>query len=193
MEGTEVLKAFGDISIAFIGFSSVVAALRKSKETVWSYQEKMGLVLLGILTFGAVLLAFLPFPLYYMELEDWQIYSISAWVYVIYSVVSLAFYAHQNRKQGRTSRMPRLFNTLFAFSIVVVLLMLWLALGRISTGQLGVYLSGLFWYLILSAVQFMVFFMFLGQEALEVPHSIPLAEMSNHPAKKIGRDPDNVK
>ena len=184
MEGSETLRAFADISIAFIGFSSVVAALRKSKEISWSYQEKMGLVLLGILTFGAVLLSFLPFPLYYMELEDWQTYSISAWVYVIYSVVSLAFYAYQNRKQVKTSRLPRLFNTLFAISMAIVLMMLWLALGRISNGQLGVYLAGLFWYLILSAVQFMVFFMFLGQGDLEVIHSTLLAGTKTQPARK---------
>ncbi len=167
MEGTEILKGVADIAIAFIGFSSIVTALRKGKEQPWSFQERIGLILLALLTFGTVLLAFLPFPLYYLELADWQIYSISAWVFTLYSLAIFLFLIYQNMRHGRTTRVPRVFNLLFGLSLVVLVVMLMLALGRFSQGMLGVYLLGLFWLLGVASVQFLIFIFFVGGATLE--------------------------
>jgi hypothetical protein len=78
MIGEDVLFTVIDLAIALIGFSSIVTALRRSKEKPWSSQEINGLVFLALMAIGAIVFSLLPFSLFYMELGEYQIYSISA-------------------------------------------------------------------------------------------------------------------
>jgi hypothetical protein len=162
MEGRDILLTIVDLALALIGFSSIVTALRRSREKAWNPQEINGLVFLAMMAIGAILFALLPFALFYMELREGQIYSISAMLYAVFSVSVTLGLALRGRRSGFPSRRPRLFNAFAVLSIGVIVMMVLVAAGTISEGVLGYYLFGVIWLLVLAFVQFLVFLSFVG-------------------------------
>jgi hypothetical protein len=162
MEGEGILLTIVDLALALIGFSSVVAALRRSRDKAWSSQEINGLVFLAIMASGAILFALLPFALFYMELTLTRIFSIAAAAYCVYSVSVMVGMAWRARRSGFPSRRPWVFNSSAALSVVVTFMMALIAVGQISTGVFGWYLVGVMWLLVLAFVQFVVFLSFVG-------------------------------
>ncbi|NIS83080.1 MAG: hypothetical protein GTO14_23415 [Anaerolineales bacterium] len=162
MEGEEVLLGIVDLSIALIGFSSIVTALRRSKERAWSPQEINGLVFLATMSIGAILFSLLPFPLFHIGLTGHQIYSISSWAYLVYGIGTFAALFIRARTKGFPSRRPRVFNTFAFLSIIILVMMFMVASGNIASGLLGYYLLGVIWLLVLAFVQFLVFLSYVG-------------------------------
>lgn len=160
--GKDVFLAVIDLSLALIGFSSIVTALRRSKEKSWSQQEINGLVFLAGMAIGAILFALLPFALFYMGIGEHVIYRIAALVYVLFGLlVALALFI-RGRRSGYPSRRPRVFNTFTFLSLLPLVVMALLAAGRFTQGLMGVYLLGVFWLLILAFIQFLMFLSFVG-------------------------------
>lgn len=162
MEGKDILFRIVDLALAFIGFSSLVTALRRSKEEAWHPQEINGLVFLAMMGIGAILFALLPFSLFYMELRESLVYSISSALYVVFSVCVILGLTLRGRKSGFPSRRPKLFKAFAVLSIVVISMMGLVAAGVISKGVLGFYLFGVMWLLVMAFVQFVVFLSFVG-------------------------------
>jgi hypothetical protein len=162
MAGEDTLLAIVDLAIALIGFSSIVTALRRSKEKSWSSQEINGLVFLALMAIGAIVFSLIPFALFYMDLSDDQIYSISAGVYCVFSVSVIMGLFIRGRRTGFPSRRPRIFNFFGLLSLVVIIMMGFIASGRITNGIFGYYLVGVIWLLVLAFVQFMVFLSYVG-------------------------------
>jgi hypothetical protein len=162
MIGEDVLFTVIDLAIALIGFSSIVTALRRSKEKPWSSQEINGLVFLALMAIGAIVFSLLPFSLFYMELGEYQIYSISAAIYCVFGIsVSLGLYI-RGKQSGFPSRRPRVFNFFAVLSVGVTVMMGYIATGNISDGVFGFYLFGVIWLLISAFIQFIVFLSFVG-------------------------------
>lgn len=162
MPGEEILLAIVDLSLALIGFSSIVTALRRSKEKSWSKQEINGLVFLAGMAIGAILFSLLPFVLFYMDLVEQQIYTLSAVVYLIFSILVVSALWLRGRRSGYPSRRPKIFNSFAIFSLAPMIMMGLLAFGRITHGVFGVYLLGVIWLLILAFIQFLTFLSFVG-------------------------------
>jgi hypothetical protein len=160
--GQDIFLAVIDLSLALIGFSSIVTALRRSKDKSWSQQEINGLVFLAGMAIGAIIFALLPFALYYMDLGQDKIYQTASLVYVIFAMlVALALFI-RSRSSGYPSRRPKVFNTFTLLSLIPIVMLTLLAAGRITQGVMGVYLLGLFWLLILAFIQFLMFLSFVG-------------------------------
>jgi hypothetical protein len=162
MAGEDTLFTIVDLAIALIGFSSIVTALRRSKEKSWSIQEINGLVFLAVMAIGAIIFSLLPLLLFYMELDDVQIYSIASAVYCVFSMVVILGLFIRGRKSGFPSRRPRVFNIFGFLSFGIIILMGFLAAGAITNGVFGYYLVGVIWLLVLAFVQFVVFLSFVG-------------------------------
>jgi hypothetical protein len=138
LPGKDVLLAIVDLALALIGFSSIVTALRRSKEKSWSKQEINGLVFLAGMAIGAILFALLPFALYHMQLNELQVYRIASAVYIFFALlVAVALFIRGNRS-GFPSRRPKVFNTSVVLTLALIVMMGFLAFGRISEGVLGV-------------------------------------------------------
>lgn len=169
MNGDDLLYTIIELAIALIGFSSIVTAMRRSKEKSWSIREINGLVFLAIMAIGAILFSLLPLSLFYMELDENQIYSISATVYSVFGAGVFAGLLIRGKKKGYPSRRPGLFNTLAVLSIGVMVLMIFIATGVIYDGAFGFYVLGVIWFLLMAFAQFIVFLSFVGytQEDLE--------------------------
>jgi hypothetical protein len=180
MNGEDTLFSIVDLAIALIGFSSIVTALRRSKEKSWSSQEINGLVFLALMAIGAIVFSLLPLSFYYMGLMEYQIYSISAVIYCVFSIsVILGLYI-RGKQTGFPSRRPRVFNLFAILSIGVIVMMGLVAMGKISNGVFGYYLFGVIWLLILAFVQFMVFLSLVGF-IQDVVHSEPSLDSSAKP------------
>lgn len=162
MVGEGILLTIVDLALALIGFSSVVAALRRSREKDWSSQEINGLVFLAIMAIGAILFALFPFALFYMELTPDRIFSIAAAGYCVFSLSVMLGLAWRGRTSGFPSRRPWVFTTSAVLSIGVLFVMVLVAAGRITTGVFGWYLLGVMWLLVMSFVQFVMFLSFVG-------------------------------
>ena len=162
MVGQDILLAIVDLSLALIGFSSIVTALRRSKEKAWSHQEINGLMFLAASAIGAILFSLLPFPLYYMALKDNQIYSIAAAIYCAFCLMVMLGLFIRGRRKGFPSRRPKVFKSFAVLSSGVILMMALVAAGTIREGVFGFYLLGVIWMLVLAFVQFMVFLSFVG-------------------------------
>jgi hypothetical protein len=173
MIGEDALFTIIDLAIALIGFSSVITALRRSKEKSWSSQEINGLVFLALMAIGAIVFSLLPLSLFYMELVDYQIYSISAAIYCVFSISVIIGLFIRGKQSGFPSRRPRVFNLFAVLSIGVIVMMGFVATGNITKGVFGFYLFGVIWLLISAFVQFMVFLSFVGfiQEDLKAEPS----------------------
>lgn len=162
MVGEDTLFTIIDLAIALIGFSSIVTALRRSKEKSWSIQEINGLVFLAIMAIGAILFSMLPLVFFYMGLNDLQIYSLASAVYCFFSLCVLIGLIIRGRKSGFPSRRPRIFNVFGLLSLAVITLMGFGAARSFANGVFGFYLIGVIWLLILAFVQFVVFLSFVG-------------------------------
>jgi len=162
MEGEDTLFTIIDLAVALIGFSSVVTALRRSREKSWSSQEINGLVFLAIMAIGAILFSLLPLALFYMQLNEQQIYSISAFLYCLFSVGVVLGLFLRGKKHGFPSRRPQVFNLFGLLSFGVIAFMAFLASGSLQEGAFGYYLIGVMWLLVLAFIQFVVFLSFVG-------------------------------
>ena len=169
MPGKDILLAIVDLSLALIGFSSIVTALRRSKNKSWSKQEINGLVFLAGMAIGAILFSLLPFALFYMDLAEQEIYSISAAVFVVFSLLVIITLFVRGRRSGYPSRRPKVFNTFAVLSSTPIVVMGLLAAGIFSQGLLGIYLVGVIWMLVLAFVQFLMFLSFVGFVQEDVP------------------------
>jgi hypothetical protein len=162
MKGQEILLAITDIALTLIGLSSVVTALRRSKEEAWGIQEINGLIFLAIVSIATILFALLPFSLFYMEFSEAKIYTVSSTAYCIFSTLMIVGFAIRAKRSGFPSRRPRVFNTFAGLSAGVIFIMFLVAVGRIREGVFGYYLFGVIWLLVLAFVQFVVFLSFVG-------------------------------
>jgi hypothetical protein len=162
MQGEEVLMTIVDLALGLIGLSSIVTALRRSREKSWSVPEINGLVFLAVMAVGAIIFSLLPFPLFYMEMSDRQAFAIAAAVYCLFGFAVVLGFAYRARTRGFPSRRPWVFNLFAILSVAVIIMMGLLALGVISEGIVGFYLFGVMWMLVLALVQFLTFLSFVG-------------------------------
>lgn len=174
MPGKDILLAIVDLALALIGFSSIVTALRRSKEKSWSKQEINGLVFLAGMAIGAILFSLLPFALYHMALDEIQIYRIASGAYILFSLLVMLALVIRGRRSGFPSRRPKVFNSFAALSLAPFVMMGLLAFGRFTNGALGVYLLGVIWLLILAFVQFLMFLSYVGFVQDDVPETSDL-------------------
>jgi hypothetical protein len=163
MTAQDVFLAITGISLTLVGFSSLITALRRPREQAWAQQEIIGLVMLGMMSLGALIFSLMPFPLYYMGLPEPQVWGIATVVYLVYVLgigVGLAWVA---RRHGHPSRRRRVFNIFAVLSAALVALMVLNLLGMLELNPAGVYLLGVVWLIVIASVQFLVFLTFAGK------------------------------
>ena len=162
MQGEGVLLAIISLAMGLIGFSSIVTALRRSRDKSWTVQEINGLMLLAIMATGAILFSLLPFSLFYMALSEVEVYSIAAAAYLFFTLAVILGLVVRGRQSGFPSRRPRIFKFFAVASVGVLVMMVLVAGRRIEQGIFGYYLFGVIWLLVLAFAQFLVFLSFVG-------------------------------
>ena len=156
MDIPQSYQTVAEISIAFAGFSGLVVAFRRHRGPL-SHVEKYRLQILLVLSFGAMMLSFLPELLSIAGLAASSVWRLSSAGLAGWSLVFVAWWVWRSRAIKR--EVPEIFSG-FAFArmclghITVIVLQLMVVLAFIREAAPATYLVGLIWYLVHCAQQF---------------------------------------
>jgi hypothetical protein len=155
MQGSDVLTVIAEISVALVGFSGIVVALRQAGLDSWPDHERLRFRnMLEIATYSVLfsLLPFLPHHLGVSGETTWSFCSFSL-------AVGLGTYIGLTRVRMRAHVRQRLsaawLHVYTWGTVAVCTLVLIGALGLLGRPQLGIYLVGLGWMLFMSLSVFM--------------------------------------
>jgi hypothetical protein len=141
VEWQSSLEAIAEVSIAFAGFSAVIAIIRRAGAGAWLPQEIIGLWAMLGASVGSLFFSLLPLPLYHLGISDpslWTVCSASLAVYV------LTFYVLALRAVSRHgSRRPRLTRVMNHFPLFIFVLLICNALDIFISRGVGAYLAAL--------------------------------------------------
>jgi hypothetical protein len=155
--GSSFLLQLTEIGIAFTGFTGLIVALRPAKRR-WLLHEVAGLLLLFEHTLGIVLLAFLPFPLFYTITSVPLVWRISSYVLAGFLGYQVLCQIHRLMNMGArrlTPRAPRLL--LFVFFPFTICMCVVQVMNALWWKSHAAYTWGLFWLLTSATVQFFIF------------------------------------
>ena len=158
MEASELLLTLAEVSIAFVGFSALVFALRERRARAWSYVDSMAIrapILIGL---GALFLSLLPLFLGHTPLPEPLIWQLSSGALAI-TLLSLAAYYHWVRQRVAQTGEIRLRSVpyLMRQSTAIVLVLLQL-LNFLNAPKAWPYLFGVAWLLIFGGLFFLRLF-----------------------------------
>ncbi len=156
MEATEVLTLIAEIGIALAGFTGVVTVVGRPPGPL-SALEAFRLSQLLALSLGAVALALLPLGLYHLGIDAPRLWQISSAAMAILGFGLLLGHVRPIRHFMRES--PEIFNHILLTTLVLahignIGLQAAHALGEIKPAGPGVFLIGLYFYVIHGGLMF---------------------------------------
>ena len=156
MEGSDVLLAICEVSIAFAGFTSIVGVLGQRGVGFWDAEDSFRLWLMIESSLATLLFSLMPFSLYYFHLAETTVWGVSSGAMAIYLVLHLIVVSPKLRvldKEGRWS--TRRFEPLIGGVMIATTLVQSLnAIGFGFQHSFGAYLLGLILFLGLASMHF---------------------------------------
>ena len=89
MEQSDILFALAEVSVAFAGFSGVVAAFGRRDPATWSFAERVGFLTLVKVSLASLFFCVVPFGLATLHLSETYVWRIASALFVTYIVVSI--------------------------------------------------------------------------------------------------------
>lgn len=156
MEATEVLTLIAEIGIALAGFTGVVIVVGRPPGPLTAL-ESFRLSQLLSLSLGAVVLALLPLGLYHLGIDPPKLWQASSAAMATLGVGLLLGHFASTRRFLREA--PEIFNRVLLTTLVLahvgnIGLQMGHALGGIKPAGPGVFLIGLYFFLIHSGLIF---------------------------------------
>ena len=156
MEATEVLTLIAEIGIALAGFTAVVTVVGRPPGPL-SALEAFRLSQLLALSLGAVALALLPLGLYHLGIDAPRLWQISSAAMAILGAGLLLGHVYSTRRFLRGA--PGFFNRILVTTLVLthignIGLQIAHALGAVRPASPGVFLIGLYFYVIHGGLMF---------------------------------------
>lgn len=150
MPGYEFLIVVMFIGVVIFGFAGMVAW--RARQTQWDAAERSGIRLALELSFATVLLALLPFPLYYLFESGGVVWRLASVFSVIFLFVEGAKTFRQMTRYG--AKWPALMISLLVLSGILLTIEM---VNIFWWGSLAVYAFGLMWIVGLAGVQYISF------------------------------------
>jgi len=156
MEGSDVLLAICEVSIAFAGFTSVVGVLGQRNAGCWDAEDTFRLWLMIESSLATLFFSLLPFSLHYFSLVDTTVWGISSGAMATFLLVHMIVVSPRVRALDRSGNWStRRFEPLIGGFIAVTLLVQSLNAFHIGFERsVGAYLLGLILFLGLAAMHF---------------------------------------
>jgi len=149
------LLAIAEISVALVGFSSIVVAIRGTNPNSWSQQDRVGLANVFAASVAALIGSLLPFPLQQLGLAEHQVWSASNAAFGLLLLSYLVFLLF--RQRGTPPRVPFLFWLLVASGFLLGLALLLAAAGLVVLNGPGLLLVALMFSLLAALAQLATF------------------------------------
>jgi hypothetical protein len=157
LEGSDILQTFAEISIAFAGFTSVVAVLGRRAAGDWREVDLFRLWQMLINSLGCVLLSLLPLVLHKLRVSEglsWAIASASLGVFLIVRGSSAVRRVRLLATEEQTEMSSLYFNGLGFLGILILALLFLNAVGVAFQRDVGPYLLGILYLVGICAFQF---------------------------------------
>jgi len=156
MEGSDVLLAICQVSIAFAGFTSIVGVVGQRRGSRWDEEASVRLWLMIESSLACLLFSLLPFVLFHLGFEIGTVWGASSAVMAVFLVVHMAIIAPSlHRIDRNVGWSTRSFEPLIAVIILSALTVQSLnALGIGFQRTFGAYLLGLILFLGLASMHF---------------------------------------
>ena len=164
MAGEEVLLTIAEVAIAFAGFSGLVAIFGSRAAGRWSRSDRYRLALMLETSLAAILFAFLPFSLRYLNVEGSVLWTVSSGGLATFLLVELILVIPRTRRlyRGSGETLSPTFGLIIASLALLALIVQVLNAAGIGLHRdFGPYLVGLLLLLVVSGIQF-VRLLFMG-------------------------------
>lgn len=156
MEGSDVLLAISEISIAFVGFTSIVAVLGRRGAGIWAAEDSFRLWLMIESSLATLFFCLVPFAFHYLGADDETIWVVSSSAMAVFLVVHMVIVGPRLLRLARqgnwTTRRFEPFISLLILSTLSVQTLNAVGIG--FAGSFGAYLLGLILFLGLAAMHF---------------------------------------
>ncbi|MBW2724085.1 MAG: hypothetical protein JRE71_06820 [Deltaproteobacteria bacterium] len=156
MEGSDVLLAICEVSIAFAGFTSIVGVLGQRGGGHWDAEDTFRLWLMIESSLATLFFSLLPFSLHYFALVDTTVWGVSSGAMATFMLVHMIVVSPKVRALDRSgSWSTRRFEPLIGGFIIATLLVQ--SLNVLDLGfhrSFGAYLLGLILFLGLASMHF---------------------------------------
>lgn len=151
MSETDALVAIAEISIAFAGFSGIVAALRARGDD-WHAWDVWRTAALLIISLGTVVFCFLPLALHYFGVTPPALWRISSGVVAAYAVGNVVSTYHTRPSDFTEAPFHRQVGpAIYGLAALNVIAQVLNALGP---GSFALYFLGLLLAVVMAAIQF---------------------------------------
>jgi hypothetical protein len=156
VEGSDVLLAITEVSIAFAGFTSIVGVIGHRMGEPWSPENSLRLWLMIESSLASLFFSLLPFVLHYLSFREAMVWGVSSGTMTAFLLLHSAVVGRKLRTlyvsdQWSTRRIESLVGALIFATIAVQSLNV---LGIGFHRNLGAYLLGLILLLALASMHF---------------------------------------
>ena len=107
MDSEGPLLTIAEISVALVGFASIVVAIRGASPSEWSRQDRFGLANVFAASLAVLLGSLVPFPLHQLALSEGAVWSTSNALFAVMLVAYLSFLVVSQRGSPRRRPRPR--------------------------------------------------------------------------------------
>lgn len=156
MEGSEVLLAICEVSIAFAGFTSIVGVVGQRGGGRWDAEDSFRLWLMIESSLATLFFSLLPFVLFHLDVHDETMWAAASGTVALFLVVHLIIVSPRVARLERERRWStRRFEPLIGGVIVSTLVVQSLNVLGVGFGRtFGAYLLGLILFLGLASMHF---------------------------------------
>ena len=156
MEAADFLLTVAEISVAFAGFSGIVAVIGRRAAGEWRTGDVLRFWQMMEVSLLALIFSLVPFGFHYLDLPPSTVWAASSGMLAAASgIQALRSVARTMRALGSDESLSFLFSAFFfLIGLVVIAVLILNALGIIFEQAAGPYLIGIFWQLSLACVLF---------------------------------------
>jgi hypothetical protein len=156
MQAADFLLSVAEISVAFAGFSGIVAVIGRRATGEWSTGDVLRFWQMIEVSLLALIFSLVPFGFHYLGLSESDVWAASSGLLALASgLQTLRSLVRNLRAAGSDASLSLLFSaTFFLIAAVVIVVLVLNALGIIFQRAVGPYLIGIFWQLLLACVLF---------------------------------------
>ena len=156
MEAQDVFLTIAEISVAFAGFSGVVAVFGRRSPDKWRSGDILRFWQMIEVSLSALIFSLLPFILHYIGLPDASTWATCSALLAVISSVQMARAGFRTVKAAGTDPSIKLGFTIpfLLIGFVIVLFQVGNTVGIVFHRELAPYLIGVFWQLSLACVLF---------------------------------------
>ena len=154
MEHEDILLTLAEVSVAFAGFSGVVAVFGRRDPSTWSFSDRMRFFSLVQTSLSTLIFCVLPFGLFAVQVAEESVWGALSMLYVLYVIVVAVLFIRRLRAAATSERAEFTPIVLPVTLAVTALIAVFNVYNVVVGATFGPFLVGLIWLLVQSSFLF---------------------------------------